>query len=279
MEFWKYQGLGNDFILVEERINPKTVPFLCDRRYGIGADSLLVVDTKTHSVPQMIIYNADGSRAEMCGNGLRCTIFHLFTKTQQKEWTILTDVGKRKGCLIQYDDHISEVKVEIGPPVYELKKIPVKDKNNTEWVNHPLKIKGHTVHFTAVSMGNPHIVTFDNVDENTKILLSPLLEYDNHFPQRTNVGWAKWDEENKIIELRVWERGCGFTEACGSGASAAVAAAYKLGYISTMDTITVKQKGGDLIVLIDKNGHIWIQGYANFVFKGQIDKLERIKKI
>lgn len=268
MFFWKYQGLGNDFILIEQDIGSKHISDICDRKYGIGADGIIILKENIHNKPQMIIYNSDGSRAEICGNGLRCLLLHLYKKWYKKQWEINTDCGKKNGEIIDIiNENEITSKVSIGNFDFSPQNIPIN--SDEPIINQDITFQNKTLNFTAVSVGNPHIVTFDKVTSDEIETLSPIIGNHALFPEKINIGWAQWDQKEKTIKLTVWERGAGFTLACGSGASAALIAAYKKDYVEINQKIIVKQKGGDLIVWIDREFTNWIQGNSRFVFKGE----------
>lgn len=269
MIFYKYHGLGNDFILVEEKPKEDLIKELCKRKYGIGADGLLYI-TNENGLYRMVVYNSDGSRAEMCGNGLRVIMYHLYRNYGIKEALINTDSGVKEAFFIkEKNKNVAEIKVEIGVPEFDPKKISIN--STTPWIEKDVKDYLELDNrFTAVSFGNPHFVTFDKAEKESIKKFSHLLEKLPIFPNGTNVEWGEL-KENNTIYLQVWERGCGFTEACGSGATAATAVALKLGLIDRNKPIQVIQPGGTLTLSISPKGIFYIQGEACFVFKGEIE--------
>lgn len=248
MEFVKMHGLGNDFVVVEGEEPPavEVIREWCDRRRGIGADGVLwVTPTGGDTAIRMEYWNADGSVAEMCGNGLRCAARYGY----DRGWAVSTDfsvetvVGTNRAEIVGP----GEVRVELGKYA----------------VGETVEVSGTTFHCVAV--GNPHAVTFVSDTEAAPLTtLGPLVENDLHFPERTNVEFAAVGGDT--IDLRVWERGIGETLACGTGAAATAAVARTLGYVA--DTVTVKLLGGPLRVeLVDEVA--WITGAAEYAFRGE----------
>jgi len=279
--FEKYQGNGNDFIIIDSRdydfhqdfiLNNFNSNNLCDRNYGIGADGIIfllnAVDKDNDA--RMVIYNSDNSEAEMCGNGIRCLIKFLknnsLNNDLKNQYRIETKAGLKVSTYEQ-----GKIKVNMGRPFFEsniiptsisekIKNIPAKDfqKNN-------FKSKGY-----VCSMGNPHLVFFvDNLKNINLSELGPLFENDKYFPQKTNVHFCKIiNSEN--IEVLVWERGAGATLACGTGACAIHSIAFRLGYCKSKSTI--KLPGGILeIEWGDKNDEVYMTGVAKKVFIGTYD--------
>lgn len=230
IEFTKMHGLGNDYIFIDcIRQNLKGIDFkvlarkICHRNLGIGADGIiLILKGQTHPF-EIKIYNSDGTRAEMCGNGMRCFAQYLYENGFSKKRKQITEtlagpieteiVKKNKDFLI---------KVNMGKPVLSCKKIPIKN-NATFCVNENLKVNGKAFKFTAVSIGNPHAVIFVKEFDKDWQKWGKLIENHIRFPQKTNVEFVKV-LDRKTIELKVWERGAGATLACGTGACAAIVA-------------------------------------------------------
>ncbi len=248
MKFLKMEGLGNDFVVLEgpRDVRPSQVKAWCDRRRGIGADGVLVVTPLAGDRVRMEYWNADGSPAEMCGNGLRC----VARLARDRGWvggdvfTVVTAVGDREARIG------AEVTVQVGVPE------PHREK--------AIEVAGMVVR--RVDVGNPHAVAF--VDDPAAIAVEELghrIGTDAVFPSGANIEFAAVRGEN-LIELRVWERGVGETLACGSGAAAATAIAHELGRVGK--TTTVRLPGGDLVVTLDERG-AWLTGPANYVFEGE----------
>lgn len=249
MEFVKMEGLGNDFVVFEGPFtpDPQQVAEWCDRRRGIGADGVLVVTGVDSSTVAMGYWNADGSSAEMCGNGLRCVgrfaVVHGLVAGP--ELTVNTPIGPRS--VVVGED---SVRAQLGP---------------VEAGGDPVELAGYRL--DLVDVGNPHAVAFVSDCEAVPVAAAgPLVEGDPAFPGRTNVEFATVVSRNRI-DLRVWERGVGETLACGTGAAATVAAAVHNGL--TDPKVTVVLPGGALLVeIID--GEAWIEGPAREVFSGAI---------
>ncbi|RJQ14676.1 MAG: diaminopimelate epimerase [Nitrospiraceae bacterium] len=293
LQFTKMHSLGNDFVLIDDRSEkleqlPQLAIKLCDRRFGIGADQLLLMRHSLIADFNMRIFNADGSEVEMCGNGIRCLgqyIWHeiLRSRTTQKNKLFIDTIAietlagikhlKKTGSLIE---------VDMGEPVLEAEKISVETgqrakgegrrvKNAEQGViNYPLKINGKIFKITCVSMGNPHAVIV--VKDVMKVPLEnygPVIENNKIFPKRTNVEFIQiLDRRN--IKMRVWERGAGETMACGTGASASAVASALLGL--TGRKVTVHLPGGKLqIDWPAKDNHVFMTGDAVKVFDGIIE--------
>ena len=279
--FWKYEGLGNDFVVVEDRFlcdwTPERARAICDRRRGVGADGVLVVDPE---VPSMHVLNADGSIAEMCGNGLRCVVLHLSRRGHLgvgQERSIETGAGPHTVVLHEVRSVPTErgvqdegdVEVAMVAPSFH----PVDAGVNADapLVEGSFPAIGE-LHLTAVGMGNPHAVTFDEVGEE-RGALGPKVQGDAHFPEGTNVGFATALGEG-LFELHVYERGSGWTEACGTGACAAAAAAVATGRAARHETMTMRLPGGDLRITIGAEGApAMMRGPARFVFTGTLPPL------
>ncbi|MBI5051233.1 diaminopimelate epimerase [Candidatus Micrarchaeota archaeon] len=259
MKFYKYEGLGNDFILIEDFDSkaPKDKKFtrnLCNRHFGIGADGILYLQ-KSKAGYFMKLINSDGTEAEMCGNGIRCIAKHLhdfgFVKT--KKFMINTKAGLKKLEVKLKSAKVSEVTVDVGPPEF----LGVAN------------LLGETLHL--VSMGNPHAVILKNkIDLEEVNEKGRKLESHNYFPNRTNVEFVKVKSKNQL-EAVVYERGVGLTLACGTGACASAAIAVKLGIVRINHWVGVKLPGGFLRIKISPSySSILMSGPANLVFKGEI---------
>ncbi len=249
MDFVKMEGLGNDFVVLEGPLAPTEVEvgLWCDRRRGIGADGVLVVTPSGDGNVIMDYWNADGTPAEMCGNGLRCVARYSMDRgfTATDEFTVATPAGPRR--------------VEVGPSTVRVELGPVQALGDT------VDLAGYEL--TPISVGNPHAVAFvDDCDEVPVEAVGPVIEGDAHFPERTNVEFATVISRDRIA-LRVWERGVGETLACGTGAAAAVAEAYRSG--RTGPSVTVLLPGGEMAVEI-VDGIAWIEGPATTVFTGTL---------
>jgi diaminopimelate epimerase len=278
MQFWKMHGLGNDYVVIDNRDDKipdkgknlsNVASQLCERRFSIGADGLLLVYPSKVADIKMRIFNSDGSEAEMCGNGIRCFSKYCYengivTKT---EFTVETLGGIKHIWLTLEGKEVTLIKVDMGAPQWERSAIPMLGEGK-EAINATIKVDDEPYTVTCLSMGNPHCVTFvENVDEFPVDYVGDLIEHDKVFPKKANVGFAQVKSKNEM-HLRVWERGCGETLACGTGTCAAVAAANRLGKVS--NKVTVHLLGGDLQIEIGKT--ILMSGAAEKVFQGTLFK-------
>lgn len=285
--FTKMQGTGNDFILLNglagdwAPLQSDIIKRLCDRRFGIGADQLLVVAPSKKGDFRMDIYNADGNQVEMCGNGIRCLAkFVIDNKlTAKEEISVETLAGIVKPRIISDHPQNSKdalwVKVDMGEPVLEGERIPVKQRGqviNQRFELFADKVASHESRFfiTCVSMGNPHCVIFVNDVDNYPVReYGPVIEMDPFFPKRVNTEFVELIDK-KNIKMRVWERGSGETLACGTGACAAVVASVL--NKKTGREVKVWLKGGDLEVAWDeKSNHVFMTGPAVTVYEGQME--------
>lgn len=273
VSFVKMHGIGNDFIVIDCRDNAvarqlstvsKLSKKLCDRRFGIGADQILLLQNSDKADFRMSIFNADGSEVEMCGNGIRCFAKYIWDRKLSRKK--LLDVETPAG-IIRPERAGEMVKVDMGIPMLEGRQIPVRlDGLIREF---PLKILDKRFKITCVSMGNPHAVIFvDDVAGFNVAKYGPVIENHELFPKRVNVEFIQIISPG-IVRMRVWERGSGETLACGTGAAAAAVAANLTG--RTRKKVKVKLPGGDLMIELHKNGHIYMTGPAVEVFEGCIN--------
>lgn len=278
MRFWKMHGLGNDYVVIDNRdqkISDKQAPVLakrlCERRFSVGADGLLLVYPSEVADVKMRIFNSDGSEAEMCGNGIRCFSKYCYENgiASKTEFAVETLAGIKHVWLTLKGGEVSSVKVDMGAPNWQRKSLPMLGDGTC--INQDLEVNGKTYKVTCLSMGNPHCVTFvENVDLFPVYSVGPLMENHKAFPKRTNVGFAQVQSRNEM-NVRVWERGCGETLACGTGTCAAVAVANKLGKVG--DKVTVHFLGGDLQVEVGES--LFLVGAAEKVFEGTLFKETR----
>jgi diaminopimelate epimerase len=268
MRFTKMHALGNDFVLVDmrkERIADLTefAKRVCHRRFGIGADQVLLLDGSSKADFRMGIYNADGSEVEMCGNGIRAFAKYIWDrKLSDKD---VLDIETLAGTIrpMKAGDMI---RVDMGEPELDGRKIPVDLDGRV--MDHPLKVGLRTFNITCVSMGNPHAVTFvDNVNEFPVHEFGPQIEHHALFPRRINVEFVQVLSRQEV-RMRVWERGAGETMACGTGASATAVACVLKGL--TEKEVTVHLTGGDLLIEWAKEGRVYMTGPATEVFEGQL---------
>lgn len=275
--FTKMHGAGNDYIYIDNRENlvknPNELAIkLSNRNFGIGGDGIILILNSKKADFKMRIFNADGSEAEMCGNGIRCFSKFVYDQklTDKKILTIETLAGIMTLNLNIKNNLVSTVIVDMGEPILLRDQIPMIGETGTV-INEDLSLDdGTTFQITTVSMGNPHAVIFvEDVANFPVSKYGPMIENHNLFPNRTNVEFVEIIDRNKVIQ-RTWERGSGETLACGTGASAVTVAAIlnKL----TERKITVELKGGELSTewKIDDN-HLYLDGPATTVFQGKID--------
>lgn len=276
MKFTKMHGLGNDYVYVnclkETVENPgEAARFVSDRHFGIGSDGLILIKPSDVADFQMDMYNADGSGAEMCGNGIRCVAKYVYDYglTDKTEVDIETRAGIKHIVLTIKDGKVEKARVDMGEPILKPELIPVVGEGDM-LVNEPILVDGREYRMTCVSMGNPHAVIF--MDEDVKNLeiekIGPKFENHERFPKRTNTEFIKVLDRN-TMDMRVWERGSGETWACGTGTCASVVAAVLNGL--TGRKVLVHLLGGDLEILWDENdNHVYMTGPATTVFDGEI---------
>ncbi len=273
MKFWKMHGLGNDYIVVDNgdgKISSseaaRLAVKLCERRFSVGADGLLLVENSVAADVRMRIFNVDGSEAEMCGNGIRCFSKYCYENNivQKTEFDVETLAGVKHVWLTIENQAVKAVSVDMGMPNWDRRALPMLGEGTC--INEDLQVNGETFKVTCLSMGNPHCVIFvDNVHDFPVERIGPIIENHKAFPKRTNVGFVQVLNENEL-KVRVWERGCGETLACGTGACAAAAAANKLKKVG--DKVTVHVLGGNLQVEVAS--HLLLSGPAEKVFEGNL---------
>ena len=284
MRFAKYHGLGNDFLVVDLRElksddaaaaqEPDVVKALCDRQFGVGGDGVLaILPGGPGADARMRVLNSDGSEAEMCGNGLRCVAKELYDRGGLHKDSLAIDTGAgRLICAI--DDRggkAAQVTVSMGAPRLLRGEIPMTGPANERCVEQPLTIDGVELSITAVSMGNPHAVAFVTA-ENRRLAetVGPKVEHHAWFPRRTNAEFARMISPTEI-ELVVWERGCGITLACGTGACATVVAACITGRSEAGKDVLVHLPGGDLTIrVLPDMSNVLMRGPALHVFDGDL---------
>lgn len=276
MKFTKMQGCGNDYIYVNgmtEVVENKAqaVPAFSDRHFGIGGDGVIFVNKGEKADFEMEMYNADGSRSQMCGNGIRCVGKFVYDKglTDQKEITVESfGAVKYLSLTVGADNKVTKVKVDMDEPELQATKVPVKCENE-QAVKMPVTINGRTYETTCVSMGNPHAVIFvDEITDDMVWVDGKALEVHPCFPERANIEFVQVLSPNHI-KMRVWERGSGETFACGTGSCACVVAGVLNGL--TERNVTVSLLGGDLeIEWREENNRVYMTGPAVTVFEGEI---------
>ena len=274
MKFWKYQGIGNDFILLDGtdgslRIDPEWCRKACDRHYGIGADGVLYVMPGESTDITMRIINADGSEAEMCGNGIRCVAKHAydFGIVRKESFSVHTLAGDLAADVSVEDGKAVAVRINMGAPVLDGRSVPVD--HDGRFVGEPFEACGERFTASAVSMGNPHFVIFSPMDDSVVDRLGPVLERHPFFPRRTNVEFCRVVDGK--IHIRVYERGAAWTLACGTGACASTVAAALQGLVPFGEPVDVRLPGGWLRITVDKDlGYVLMEGPAELVFEGTI---------
>jgi diaminopimelate epimerase len=283
LKFIKMHGLGNDFILIDCRdFEPPSLSGLaqrlCHRRFGIGADQLLLLYSSKIADFRMRIFNADGGEVEMCGNGIRCFAKYIWDRGLSDKRIL--EIETMAGIMRPEEAH-GLVRVDMGEPVFEPEKIPVnivqgstfnvqrsEKGQSTRVIDYPLQVGDSEFRITCVSMGNPHaVIIVDNISEFPVAYYGPMIENHTFFPKRTNVEFVEVLSRREI-KMRVWERGSGETMACGTGASASAVATHLKGL--SEKAVTVHLIGGDLSIEWAADNHVYMTGPAVEVFTGTI---------
>lgn len=276
MKFTKMHGIGNDYVYVngfEEKVEDKvaTAIKVSDRHFGIGSDGLIFVNPSKVADFEMEMYNSDGSRSEMCGNGIRSVAKYVydFGLTDKTEISIETLGGIKFLKLAVENGKVKEVTVDMGEPELIAEKIPVISSNE-KVISEDITVDGEIYQMTAVSMGNPHaVVYYAGIAQMEIEKLGPKFENHERFPRRVNTEFVEVIDRN-TVSMRVWERGSGETLACGTGACAVAVACILNGL--TESKVKVKLLGGDLFIHWDKEtNHVYMTGPAETVFQGEIE--------
>lgn len=279
MKFTKMHGLGNDYVYVncfEEKIDnpPAVARFVSDRHFGIGSDGLIMINPSKTADFEMEMYNADGSRGEMCGNGIRCVAKYVYDYglTDKTQISVETLGGIKYLDLTVEDGKVSLVKVDMGKPELEADLIPIISERE-QVIDEPIEVDGKEYHMTGVSMGNPHAVNYvDDVKGLDLEKIGPKFENHERFPKRINTEFVHCIDR-QTVEMRVWERGSGETLACGTGACAVAVSSILNNLTDTQ--VTVKLLGGDLQIEWDREkDRVFMTGPATVVFDGVIDITE-----
>lgn len=275
MKFTKMQGLGNDYVYVncfEEKIdNPvETAIKVSNRNFGIGSDGLIMINPSKVADCEMEMYNADGSRSEMCGNGIRCVGKYVYDYgiAKKPRISVETLAGIKYLDFTIENDKVKLVKVDMGSPELVPANIPVVADGEV-CIDEPIVVDGVEYHMTCVSMGNPHAVVYiDDVKGLEIEKVGPKFENHECFPRRVNTEFVRVIDRN-TVEMRVWERGSGETLACGTGACAVAVASILNGH--TENKVTVKLLGGDLFIEWDRDANkVYMTGPAEVSFDGEI---------
>ncbi|MYB22746.1 MAG: diaminopimelate epimerase [Chloroflexi bacterium] len=289
--FLKVQGAGNDFVLIDalgknahraELDWPALAPRICDRHIGVGADGILIARDSDLAPARMEIVNADGSDGDMCGNGLRCFVKYLIERSGVRpvgdSISIETGAGVLEAYVFDWENGLVDiVTVDMGPAILDPERIPLRHEGPGPVLEHLIEFPLGVVDFTCVSMGNPHAVwfmdgEFQDVDDFALDAYGPLIETNPDFPSKTNVEIVNVLSPSHL-KMRVWERGVGLTQACGTGACAVMVAARLRGLVG--ESATVSMPGGDVEVLWqgreDPSESVFMTGEARFSFEGILD--------
>lgn len=269
MKFTKMHGAGNDYVYIDctkvaLKNSSEVAKFVSNRNFGVGSDGLITINNSDIADFKMSMYNSDGSEAEMCGNGIRCVGKFVYDKklTDKTEVTIETLAGVKTLVLNVVDQRVKTVTVDMGTAIIEPEKISID-------------VLDKTFEITNVSVGNPHaIIIVDDVDNFDVDKYGKILECHELFPNKTNVEFVEIVDEN-TIKMRVYERGAGETLACGTGATASLAACNKMSLVKNEAELILL--GGNLVISLKENGHLFMTGPAVTVFDGEFD-LENLEK-
>ena len=275
MRFTKMHGAGNDYIYVncfEESVTqdlPTLARDISDRHFGVGGDGLILICPSEHADAEMRMFNADGSEAEMCGNGIRCVAKYIYDHriTEKKSLVIDTGAGPLALEVEVSNGQVQAVRVDMGEPQLEAGRIPTTLSGNPV-VNRPLRVGERELEVTCVSMGNPHCVVFvENTSDEWVLNVGPQLEIDPHFPARINSEFVEVISPTELRQ-RTWERGSGETLACGTGASAVCVAGVLTG--RSERNVRIQLLGGDLdLEWNETDNHVYMTGPAEEVFQGE----------
>jgi diaminopimelate epimerase len=278
LSIWKYHGTGNDFVMLEDLdderpLTSELVAALCDRRFGVGADGVIRVTGggKSGGAFFMDYRNADGSLAEMCGNGVRCLGKLVYERGHTTETEL--DVGTRAGMkhlTLDVDDGVvRSVTVGMGAPTFERAKIPMLGPSEEPFLTEPFEVIGVTFKASALSMGNPHLVLFVESDPDRVPVgeIGPAAEHHQLFPAKTNVEFVAVDDGG--LKVRVWERGSGETMACGTGACAALVAANEAGLVSSRANVWFP---GGVLDVERRDDQVLLTGPAERVFEATLEE-------
>ncbi|WP_048192017.1 diaminopimelate epimerase [Methanobacterium sp. SMA-27] len=281
--FSKMHGLGNDYIVIDEsnkiiipeEKKPEIVEEICRRGFSVGADGVIFVTPASSDIADIRfrIFNSDGSEAEMCGNGIRCFVKYVYENDifHNDQMLVETLGGIKEVDLDVEGEEVRASTVDMGVPNFKTTDIPmISDKE--EFLDSELIVKGKPVKITAVNVGNPHAVIFtDNIQDIKLNEIGPLIENHPAFPQKTNVHFVNIINRNEI-EMITWERGAGFTFACGTGATSCVMAGFKLGILD--EEVEVHLPGGELLIIVyevDNEVRVFMEGESVLVFDGVME--------
>ncbi|MBQ5849427.1 MAG: diaminopimelate epimerase [Lachnospiraceae bacterium] len=281
MKFTKMHGCGNDYLYIngfEEKLSaeekPDWVRKVSDRHFGVGGDGAIFINPGKEAEFEMEMYNADGTRAQMCGNGIRCVAKFVYDKRLTNKTSITVEsFGKVKylDLTLGEDGKVASVKVNMGAPILNAKEVPVVSDND-KVINEPIVVNGDTYNMTCVSMGNPHAVVFlegyDDLKDFEIEKIGPFFESHERFPERVNTEFVRVIDR-QTVQMRVWERGTGETLACGTGCCAIAVACVLNGL--TDNKITIQVLGGEIVCEWDQEKNlVFMTGPATTVFEGEI---------
>lgn len=273
-------GLGNSYLYIDGWANPinQLLPlaelarkFSCPYT-GVGSDGVILIAPSTCADVKMRIFNKDGSEGKNCGNGVRCVAKYAYEQglVKNKTMRIETLGGIVQASILKTDPLETLVSVNMGLPKLPRNEIPMKGDSSPQVINEPFQIGSHQLQLTAVSMGNPHAIFFTKENHHQLHLeIGPQIENDARFPERINVEFLTVESPNSL-RCRVWERGSGATQACGTGACASAVAAILNGYCKRDQDIAVKLDGGTLIICWKSDGTVWMTGPAVSIFSGTL---------
>ncbi|WCL49431.1 diaminopimelate epimerase [Leptospira sp. GIMC2001] len=277
INFTKMQGIGNDYVYIDAtkediQLSSEQIQFISDRNFGIGSDGVIFIRPSSKGEFQMDMYNSDGSSSEMCGNGIRCVGKFIYDKKLTKNTKPKIETGAGILTLdmkVNSSEKVELVTVDMGKPILKPSEIPIKWGDTENVVNEIIKVQNLDLHFTAVSMGNPHCVIFvDDADSFPVREIGPIIENHELFPRRVNVEFVTVRGQDHLYQ-RTWERGAGETLACGTGACAVAVAARLTGRASSK--VKIDLRGGTLEIEWRENGHVFMTGPASEVYSGVID--------
>lgn len=283
MKFWKLQGAGNDFVIIDNRDNSINIENysdiaikLCDRKFGVGADGLLIVkdvyDKDLNADIEMVYYNSDGSRGAMCGNGIRCFSKYVYEKNiiRKKDFNVLTLDGiKKVSVLLSQDNIVDKVKVDMGQPSFNPDDIgihPIYGRGN-RFIEEDIKVGEDIFRVSSILVGVPHTIIFmDEINEEIVFKYGPMIEKHEAFKNRTNVNFVEVIDK-ETIKVYTWERGCGYTLACGTGVTASAIISNYLD--KTSKSVDAHCPGG--VLTISLNSDVFMTGQARKVFEGEFE--------
>lgn len=273
MKFYKMHGAGNDFVFLEDFNNEikdecNLAVKLCDRHFGVGADGLVIVRKSNVAEAKMVIINSDGSRANMCGNAIRCFGKYIFEHkiVNGTKFQVETGDGIKVIEILLEGEKVKYVKVYMGNPSYKAEDIPLSE--GEDFIDSDITVDGKTYRATTILLGVPHTVVFEDEKEYVVNEDGPNLEKHKLFKEGSNINFVKIIDDTHI-RVNTWERGAGATLACGTGCSASVVVAKKLGKVNKDEEIFVKAPGGELVIEVNGDD-VYMKGPAELVFEGKL---------